>query len=130
MTDTSEEDFYEEPPIVLDSKMKVSLIVLGRNKSPGIDGIPIELFQATETESEKILTRLHQQIWKRKLWSPDWKHSVYIPIFKKGDAKDCSNYRTVAPISDTSDAPADATQAPIFFGERNAGFRKERDTQV
>ena len=92
--------------------------------------MPRELFQVAEAESVKILTRMCQQVWKSKQWLLDWKHSVYIPIFKKGDAKDCSNYRTVAPISDTSDAPADATQAPTFFGERNAGFRKERDTQV
>lgn len=60
MTDTFEKNSYEEEPVILESTVNAALKVLGRNKSPGIDGIPIELFQATETESVKILIRIRQ----------------------------------------------------------------------
>ena len=102
MTDTCEDDSYEEDPVILESKVKAALKVLGRNKSPRVDGIAIELFEARETESVKILTRKCQQIQKTKQWSTDWKHSINILIFKKGDAKECSKYRTTALISHTS----------------------------
>lgn len=74
--------------------MKAALKVLGRNKSLGVDGILIKLFQATETESVKILT-ICQQIWKTKQWPTDWKCSKSILILKKGDGKEYSNYRTI-----------------------------------
>ena len=69
--------------------MKAALKVLGRNKSPGEDGIPTELFQVRETEPVKILTRICQQMWKIKQWLADWKISIYILSPKKGDAKEC-----------------------------------------
>ena len=65
MTDAFKEDSYEEEPIILGSKVKAALKELGRNKSPGVDGILIELFRATETESVKIITRICQQIGKQ-----------------------------------------------------------------
>ena len=66
VTDSFKEDSYEEESIILESEVKAALKVLGRNKSPGVNGILIELFQATETDSVKILTRIRQQIWQTK----------------------------------------------------------------
>lgn len=68
MTETCEGDAYEEASLILESQAKASLKVLGRNKQPGVDGKPRELFQATETESFKVLTRICQQIEETKQW--------------------------------------------------------------
>lgn len=65
-------------------------------------GIPTKLIPATETESVKLLKRILQQIWKTEQWSTEWKHSICIPIFKKGDAQACSGHRNKAPTSHTS----------------------------
>ena len=78
--------------------------VLGRitmNKASGGDGIPVELFQTLEDDAVKILYSIFQQIWKTQQWSQDWKRSVFIPIPKKGNVKECSNYHTIALISHT-----------------------------
>ena len=72
------------------------------NKSSGGDGIPVELFQILKDDSIKVLHSLCQQIWKTQQWPQDWKRSVFIPIPKKGNAKECSNYHTIALISHTS----------------------------
>ena len=72
------------------------------NKASGGDGISIELFQTLKDDAVKMLHSICQQIWKTQQWPQDWKRSVFIPIPKKGNAKDCSNYRTVALISHTS----------------------------
>lgn len=79
MTGTFEEDSYEDDSVILESKVKAVLKVWGRNKSPVVGGIPVKLFQPTDTESVKVLTRLCQQIWKAKQCSVDWKHSVIQP---------------------------------------------------
>ena len=69
------------------------------NKVSGGDGIPFEVFQILKDNAVKVLHSIHQQIWKTQPWPQDWKRSVFIPIPKKGTAKECSNYRTTALIS-------------------------------
>ena len=69
------------------------------NKASGGDGIPVELFQILKDDAVKELHSLYQKIWKTQQWPQDWKRSVFIPIPKKGNAKECSNYHTVAFIS-------------------------------
>ena len=68
----------------------------------GGDGIPIELFQILKDDAVKVLHSICQQIWKTQQWPQDWKRSVFIPITKKGNAKECSNYCTIALISQAS----------------------------
>ena len=72
------------------------------NKASGGDGIPIDLFQILEDDAVKVLHSICQHIWKTQQWPWDWKRSVFIPIPKKGNAKECSNYRTIAFISHAS----------------------------
>ena len=69
------------------------------NKASGGDGIPVELFQILKEDAVKVLHSIRQQIWKTQQWSQDWKRSVFIPIPKRGNAKECSNYCTIALIS-------------------------------
>ena len=72
------------------------------NKASGGDGIPVELFQILKDDAVKVLHSICQQIWKIQQWPQDWKRSVFIPIPKKGNAKECSNYHTIALISHAS----------------------------
>ena len=72
------------------------------NKVSGGDGIPVELFQILKDDTVKVLPLICQQIWKMQQWPQDWKRSVFIPIPKKGNAKECSNYHTIALISHAS----------------------------
>ena len=74
------------------------------NKASGGDGIPVELFQILKDDVVTVLHSKCQQIWKTQQWSQDWKRSVFIPIPKKGNAKECSDYHTIALISHTSNA--------------------------
>ena len=69
------------------------------NKASGDDGIPVELFQILQDDAVKVLRSICQQIWKTQQWPQDWKRSVFIPIPKKGNDKECSNYHTIALIS-------------------------------
>ena len=69
------------------------------NKATGDGGIPVELFQIMEDDAVNVLHSICQQIWKTQQWPQDWKRSVFIPIPKKGNAKECSNYHTIALIS-------------------------------
>ena len=71
-------------------------------KASGGDGIPVELFQILKDDAVKVLHSICQQIWKTQQWPRDWKRSVLIPIPKKGNAKECSNYHTIALISHSS----------------------------
>ena len=73
------------------------------NKASGGDGIPVELFQILKDDAVKVLHSICQQIWKTQQWPQDWKSSVFIPIPKKGNAKECSNYHTTALISHASE---------------------------
>ena len=81
------------------------------NKASGGDGIPVELFQILKDDAVKVLHSICQQIWKTQQWPQDWKKSVIIPIPKKGNAKECSNYCTVALISHTSKVMLQILQA-------------------
>ena len=72
------------------------------NEASGGDGIPVELFQILKDDAVKVLHSICQQIWKTQQWPQDWKRSVFIPIYKKGNAKECSNCHTIAIISHTS----------------------------
>ena len=84
-----------------------------RNKASGSDGIPVELFQIVKDDSVKVLPSISQQIWKTQQWPQDWKRSVFIPIPKKGNSKESSNYRTIALISYTSKVMLKIPQAMI-----------------
>ena len=81
------------------------------NKATGGDGIPVVLFQILKDDAVKVLHSERQQIWKTQQWPQDWKMSVFIPIPKKGNAKECSNYRTIALISHTSKVMPQILQA-------------------
>ena len=81
---------------------QVALGSIAMNKASGDDGIPVELFQILKHDVVKVLHSICQQIWKTQQWPQDWKRSVFIPIPKKGNAKECSNYRTIVLISHTS----------------------------
>ena len=87
---------------ILECEVKWALGRITMNKASGGDGIPAELFQILKDDAVKVLHSICQQIWKTRQWSQDWKRSVFIPIPKKGNAKECSNYCTVALISHIS----------------------------
>ena len=89
-------------PDILGCKVKWALESITMNKASGGDGIPVELFQILKDDAIKVLHSIGQQIWKTQQWPQDWKRSVFIPILKKGNAKECSNYCTIALISHTS----------------------------
>ena len=89
-------------PDILEYEVKWSLGSTTTSKASGGDGIPVELFQILKDDAVKVLHSKCQQIWKTQQWSQDWKRSVFIPIPKKGNAKECSNYCPVALISYTS----------------------------
>ena len=104
------------------------------NKASGGDGIPVELFQILNDEAVKVLHSICQQIWKTEQWPQDWKRSVFIPIPKKDNAKQCSNYCTIAVISHTSKVMLKILQVRLQYmnGECPdilAGFRKGRGTR-
>ena len=87
---------------ILEYEVKCALGSISMNKASGGDGIPVELSQILKDDAVKVLHSICQQIWKTQQWPHDWKRSVYIPIPKKGKAKECSNYCTIVLISHTS----------------------------
>ena len=89
-------------PDILEYEVKWALGSITTNKASGGDGIPVELFQILKDDAVKVLHSICQQIWKTQQWPQDWKRSVFIPIPKKGNAKECSNYCTIALISHAS----------------------------
>ena len=93
-------------PDILECEVKWALESITANKASGGDGIPAELFQILKDDAVKVLHSVCQQIWKTQQWTQDWKMSVFIPIPKKGDAKECSNYCTIALISHVSKSNA------------------------
>ena len=101
------------------------------NRASGGDGIPVELFQILKDDAVKVLHSICQQIWKTQQWLQDWKRSVFIQISKKGNAKECSNYRTIALISHTSKVMLKIIQARLqqYVNRVQAGFRKGRGTR-
>ena len=88
-------------PDILECKVKWALGSITKDKASGGDGIP-ELFQILKDDAVKVLHSICQQIWKTQQWPKDWKNSVFLSIPKKGNAKKCSNYHTIAPISQAS----------------------------
>ena len=89
-------------PDILECEVKWALESITTNKASGGDGIPVELFQILKDNAVKVPHSICQQIWKTQRWPQDWKRSVFIPIPKKGNAKECSNYCTIALISHVS----------------------------
>ena len=98
-------------PHILECEVKWALGSITTNKASGGDGIPVELFQILKDDAVKVLHSICQQSWKTQQWPQDWKRSVFIPVPKKGNAKECSNYRTIAFISHTSNAQNSPSQA-------------------
>ena len=119
-------------PDTLECKVKWALGSITVNKSSGGDGIPVELFQILKDDAVKVLHSICQQIWKTQQWPQDWKRSVFIPIPKKGNAKECSNYRTIALISHASKVMLKILQARLQqyvnreLPDVQAAFRKGR----
>ena len=105
------------------------------NKASGGDGIPVELFQILKDDAVKVLHSICQQIWKTQQWPHDWKRSVFIPIPKKDNAKECSNYHTIALISHARKVMLKILQAKLQqymnceLPEIQAIFRKVRGTR-
>ena len=119
-------------PEILECDVKWALESIIRNKASGGDGIPVELFQILKDDAVKVLHSICQQIWKTQQWPQDWKRPVFVPISKKGNAKQCSNYRTIALILHTSKVMLKILQARLQQYENHGlpdvqtGFRKGR----
>ena len=103
---------YLEPGI-LECKVKWALESITTNKASGGDGIPVVLCQILKDDAVKVLHSICQQIWKTQQWPQDWKRSVFIPIPEKGNAKECSNYCTIALISHASKVMLKILQAKL-----------------
>ena len=122
-------------PDILECKVKWALGSITTNKISGGDEIPAELFQILKYDAVKGLHSKCQKIWKIQQWPQDWKRSVFIPISKKGSAKECSNYCTIALISHASKVMLKILQARLQqyvnqeFPDVQAGFRKSRGTR-
>ena len=122
-------------PDILECEVKWALGSITTNKASGGDGIPAELFQILKDDAVKVLHAICQQIWKTQLWPQDWKKSVFIPIPKKGNTKECSNYRTIALITHASKVMLKILQARLQqymnceFPGVQSGFRKGRGTR-
>ena len=100
-------------PDILEHKVKWALGSITTNKASTVDEIPVELCQILKDDAVKVLHSLCQQIWKTQQWPKDWKRSVFIPIPKKGNIKECSNYCTTALISHTSKVMLKILQARL-----------------
>ena len=122
-------------PDILECKVKWALGSITRNKASGGDGIPVELFQILKDEAVKLLHSICQQIWKSQQWSQDWKKSVFILIPRKGNAKEFSNYGTIALISQASKVMLQILQVRLQqyvnheIPDVQAGFIKGRGTR-
>ena len=122
-------------PDILECKVKWALGSITMNKARGGDGIPVELFQILRDDAVKVLHSICQQIWKTQR-PQDWKRSVFIPIPKKGNAKECSNYCTTALIPHTSKVMLKILQARLQqymnreLPDVQAGFRKGRGEEL
>ena len=122
-------------PDILECEVKWALESITMNKASGGDGIPVELFPILKDDAAKVLHSICQQIWKTQQWPQDWKRSVFIRIPKKGNAKECSNYCTIALISHSSKVMLKSLQARLQkyvnceLPDVQAGFRKGRGTR-
>ena len=119
-------------PDILECEVKWALESITTNKASGGDGIPVELFQIVKDDTVKVLHSICQQMWKTQ----QWKRSVFIPIPKKANAKECTNYRTIVLISHASKVMLKILQARLQqymnceLPDVHAGFRKSRGTRV
>ena len=100
-------------PDILECEVKWALGSIATNKAGGDDGIPVELFQILKDDAVKVLCSICQQVWKTQQWPQDWKRSIFIPIPKEGNPKECLNYRTIALISHTSKVMLKILQARL-----------------
>ena len=120
-------------PDILECAVKWALGSNTTNKASGDDGIPVELFQILKDDAVKVLHSICQQIWKTQQWPQDCKRSTFIPIPKKGNAKECSNYCTIALISHTSKV-AQNSQSQQYMNcelpDVQAGFRKAEKPEI
>ena len=103
----------QSEPDILEFKVKWALRNTTMNKASGGDGIPVELFQILKDDTVKVLHSICQEIWETQQWPQDWKRSVFIPIPKKSNAKECSDYCTIALISHTSKVMLKILQARL-----------------
>ena len=122
-------------PDILECEVKWALGSITTNKASGSDAIPGELFQILKDDAIKVLHSICQQIWRTQQWPQDWKRSVFIPVPKKDNAKECSNYHIIALISHASKAMLKILQARLRqyinyeLPDVQAGFRKGRGTR-
>ena len=122
-------------PDILEFEEKWALGSITTNKVSGGNGIPVELFQILKDDAVKVLYSICQQVWKTQQWQQDWKMSVFIPIPKKGNAKECSNYCTIALILHASKLMLKIFQARLqqYMNRElldvQASFRKGRGTR-
>ena len=122
-------------PDILECEVKWVLGNVTKNKASGGDGIQVELFQILKDDGVNVLHSIYQQIWKIQQWLQDWKMSVFIPIPKKGNGKECSNCHTIALISHASKVMLKILQARLQqyvnreLTDAQAGFRKGRGTR-
>ena len=122
-------------PDILECEVKWALGSITTNKASGGDGILVELFQMLKDDAMKVLLSICQQIWKTHQWAQDWKRSVFIPIPKKDNTKECSNYHTIAFISHASEVMLKTLQARLQqyvnheLPDVQAGFRKGKGTR-
>ena len=123
-------------PDILECEVKWALESTTTNKAGGGDGIPAELFQILKDDAVKVLHSICQQIWETQQWPQDWKRSVFNPILKKGNSKECSNYCTIALISHTSKGMLKILQArPQQYANRElpdvqADLEKEEKPEI
>ena len=122
-------------PDILECEVKWALGSITTNKASGCDGILVELFQILKDDAVKMLHSICQQTGKTQQWPQNWKRSVFIPIPKKGNAKECSNYCTIVPISHARKVMLKILQARLQqymnleLPDVQAGFRKGRGTR-
>ena len=122
-------------PDIPECEVKWALESITTNKASRGDGIPVKLFQILKDDAVKVLHSICQQIWKTQQWPQDWKRSVFIPIRKKGNAKECSNYCTIALISHVNKVMLKIlhTRLQQYMNRERpdvqAGFRKGRGTR-
>ena len=122
-------------PDIQECEVKWALESITMSKASGGDGIPVELFHILKDDALKVLHSICQQIWKTQQWLQDWKRLVFIPIPKKGNTKECSNYHTIALISHSGKVMLKILQARLqqyvnhVLPDVQAGFRKGRGTR-
>ena len=120
---------------ILECEDKLALGSIIMNKTSGGNGIPAELLQILKDDDMKVLHSMYQQIWKTQQWLQNWKRSVFIPISKKGNIKECSNYHTILLISHDNKVMLKILQArlQLYMNQElpyvQAGFRKSEDPE-